>query len=273
MPSNLWIVMTNSRTFAFALLGVSALLPSAPALALNPTFYKSVANASETGPGYAPPQTVNTVTAGPATYQVASGGNSASSTTDSAFGGSAYSTALGTSRVVDGMLYAGGAGAYTSIGYYPILTRNASGSFASSIPVRVQASGYVDGVPFGEATALISVRYDGGQVALQTLVARAQIDSTGAGTRSFALDQIIYIRPDTEISVGLRAEAYANGPNTGIGSSWATAFVDPTFTIDPAYAADYHFEGIPGVPEPMSAALLVAGLAAIGVSRRRNVQA
>jgi hypothetical protein len=266
--------MPHSRTFAIALLGVSALLASAPALALNPTFYQSVANASETGPDFAPSQSVNSSTAGPASYQLVSGGNTASSTTESAFGGSVFSTATGTSRVVDGVVYQGGAGAITTIGYYPILTGGVPGSFASSIPVRVQASGYVDGIPFGFATALFSIRYDdGSHISLQTLIARAQIDASGAGTRSFALDQIINIRPNTEISVGLRAEAYAGGPTKGIGSSWAKAFVDPTFTIDPAYAADYHFEGIPGVPEPMSAALLVAGLAVIGVSRRRNAKA
>lgn len=58
--------------------------------------------------------------------------------------------------------------------------------------------------------------------------------------------------------------------------SSATALLDPTFTIDPAFAADYHLVGglfdavVPTVPEPPEWALMMVGVAAAGAAARRR---
>jgi len=58
--------------------------------------------------------------------------------------------------------------------------------------------------------------------------------------------------------------------------SSADAFLDPMFTIDPMFAADYHLVGglfdavAPAVPEPPEWALMIVGVAVAGTAARRR---
>jgi hypothetical protein len=58
--------------------------------------------------------------------------------------------------------------------------------------------------------------------------------------------------------------------------SSANAVLDPMFTIDPAFAADYHLVGglfdtvVPTVPEPPEWTLMIVGVAAAGAAARRR---
>ena len=57
----------------------------------------------------------------------------------------------------------------------------------------------------------------------------------------------------------------------------AQASVDPTFTIDPAYAANFQLIGVPSaaaaVPEPISWSMMIAGLGAVGMMMRQRASA
>ncbi|MGC4076389.1 MAG: PEP-CTERM sorting domain-containing protein [Rubrivivax sp.] len=91
----------------------------------------------------------------------------------------------------------------------------------------------------------------------------------------FAVNRIVDLIPGTLYTVYQYAQTHAYNTTVTDGTVTVTAdevVVDPVFTIDPAYAADYTLVGIPTspVPEPASAALMALGATALAVKRRRR---
>lgn len=89
---------------------------------------------------------------------------------------------------------------------------------------------------------------------------------------SFSVDEIVHVAPNFDLFVKLDTGSESGGLAP---VSWARSFVDPTFSItDPALAALYRFEGIPGmaaaVPEPAPWALMSLGIGALSGLRRRH---
>lgn len=204
-------------------------------------------------------------TLAPATYLVALGGsNNAKSASKDANGGSVISEAT----TLDGQ-----AQAFTQLQYIARL----SGPDGPRIKVRVLAGGYADG--FGvnsssSASFLLQGTQDlsGG---LFDLFANAS-DQHGVGRDEFLIDTVVQITPNIDFLVNIRASASAGFLGAG-SANFAQAFVDPRFIVlDPVLAANYHFEGIPqaavtsNVPEPTTGLLLMLGMGALGVARRKH---
>ena len=153
-----------------------------------------------------------------------------------------------------------------------------TGPGGGPVPVTVVANGYADGTGFVPVTNERLYQAS----ASFTLYAETPITidantSRGNGRQTFALNTVALLMPNTDYSVGLFASA-GGSCYRGIVNS-AEAFVDPSFTVDPAFAALYRIVGVPtavvppttGVPEPASWALLVAGFGLVGATRRRRL--
>lgn len=145
------------------------------------------------------------------------------------------------------------------------------------VPVRVTASGAVSGSMAGEASASFAFTFRNGYYSdsIANLIGSTRgMSSVIAPTFSsiFSVDQIVYVAPNFDLFVKLDTSSQSSGLAP---VSWALSFVDPTFSIaDPALAAPYHFEGIPGmaaaVPEPAQWALMLLGLGALSGLHRRQ---
>lgn len=259
--------MTCPRPLLGALLCASALLPFGAAQAVGVT-YTGHASADNFDAYNRLQDTDSGTTPAPASYAVNVDGNIATSTSDSANGGSAYAysqSAEAYSPQVGFTIY-GGAGANTKVSYQVML----SGPTTSYVvPVHVVAHGNVSGAGSTQASVSFVVNYDNGGSAAQ-MIAGTSLGSPGGN--SFAFDQVANFKVNAVYDVYLSADSGSGGPGGPVG--WSEAFVDPTFTIDdPALAALYHFEGIPGtapVPEPATWALAMAGLGVVLSVRRRR---
>lgn len=197
----------------------------------------------------------------PASYAVAIGGASASSSTSNAHGGTASAQAN-----------AGGYSPAAALGHIDYTFTISGDASYTYVPVRVQARGWAKG---GGAVfeGYADLRVDGvtGNVIDKEIIA----DQGFYGPYSeFSVDQVVYLLSDTPTEVSMAATA--NGGQYGVYSGWAEAFVDPIFTIDPAYADRFKLVGIPqdtsadGVPEPAIWSLMVNGFGAIGATMRRR---
>ena len=167
----------------------------------------------------------------------------------------------------------GQAGALGTVRYQPRLVGPVSSSLL--VPVRVTASGAVSGSMGGVASATFAFTYrDGYYVdSIANLIGHTSGQSSVIApnfSSSFSVDQIVFVAPNVDLFVKLDTSSRSGGLAP---LSWALSFVDPTFSVaDPALAALYHFEGIPGlaaaVPEPGAWALMLLGLGGLAGRRR-----
>lgn len=214
-----------------------------------------------------------TVTSGattdaPATYTATDGFSFALSQTSNASGGSALARATGRE---------GGGRGIALLRYLVTLV----GPAGDPIGVNVQANGYAQGSgkDLNTGENLYSAR---AAFLLRTpTVIQAVADTRiPTGPQAFALNTMAFFAPNVGYYVDLTADAGAGASQGNLAAS-AEAFVDPIFTVDPAFAALYHLEGVPfeaptagGVPEPSTWAMMLLGFAGLGAalrSRRRGL--
>ena len=267
--------MARSLALTTALLCAATLLPVASARAQ--TSYFGFAGADNQDPLNRLEDSHTGTTPAPAKYVATAGGNFATSTTDSANGGSVESYASTVSYFSPALNFnvMGSAGALGTVRYQPRLVGPVSSSLL--VPVRVTASGGVSGSMAGVASASFAFTYRNGYYSdsIANLIGSTRGLSTVIAptfSSSFSVDEIVYVAPNFDLFVKLDTSSQSGGLAP---VSWAQSFVDPTFSIaDPALAALYHFEGIPGmapaVPEPAQWALMLLGLGGISGLRRRQ---
>lgn len=140
------------------------------------------------------------------------------------------------------------------------------GILPALVPILVSASAtsYRDG-PYVDEMAQFMVS----QLGVQKLYAQGHRPD-GRELNIFAVSQYVSFDPSEPVSVYMfgSADAFATG---GFDRKVDRVLVDPTFVIDPAFAADYQLVGLPdgtggvaGVPEPGMWALMIAGFGAVG---------
>lgn len=204
----------------------------------------------------------------PMTYTAALSGIQAMSETHSANGGSAEVTASSATNSA--------AGANAQINYRVYLY----GPAGVYVPIRFVAAGYVDARILGSGSgyaATTSFIVNFGTATDNQISGYAAISPRLTG--SFTVDETVGVYAGSFFDVQLEVSAGAGGP--GSDQSYAHAFVDPVFTIDPAFAALYRLEGIPGldevdpspppssaVPEPGTWAIVLLGLGLLAGARR-----
>ena len=267
--------MAHRLALTTALLCAATLLPAASARAQ--TSYFGFAGADNQDPLNRLKDSHTGTTPAPASYVATAGGNFASSTTDSANGGSAESYATTVSHFSPALNFnvMGSAGALATVRYQFRLVGPVSSSLL--VPVRVMATGSVSGSMGGVALATFAFNYRNGydSDSIANLTGSTRGSSTVIAptfSSSFSVDDIVYVAPNFDLFVRLDT----NSASGGLAPvSWARSFVDPTFSItDPALAALYRFEGIPGmaapVPEPAPWALMLLGIGALSGLRHRH---
>ncbi len=168
------------------------------------------------------------------------------------------------------------ASTYASLRYtFEISPTDPSTPIDIALPFRIQAYGTsqmtADGQKVGGAAEAIFF-LEGPSGILSQNDAYAGV---GSNPTTFNVDKWVDVLPGTysvylATSVQYDSDVY-NAPAAG------SAFVDPTFTIDPRYASRYEIVGLPGtdgpipaVPEPASGAMTLGALVAIAAVRSRR---
>lgn len=247
-----------------------ALLLSMPLFAVSASAgvitYKGIASVVTFDPGPLTRKDAGATTLAPATYLVALGGsNNAKSTSGSANGGSVLSEVT----TLDGQ-----AAALTQIEY----TARLIGPDGPAVRVRVLASGYADGSGVDSSSSAFFTLQGTQSLsgAFENVLGNAS-DQHGVGRREFLIDTVVKITPNIDFLVNILAQASAGLIGNPPLPNFAQAFVDPRFfVLDPVLAANYHFEGIPqaavtsNVPAPATGMLLMLGMAALGMVRRKR---
>lgn len=207
-------------------------------------------------------------TSGPAIYTLGSGSLMGVSETRNANGGSVFASAIALE---------GGTRAEAHLRYSITLVGPAGGP----IGVNVLANGYADGS--GRSPASGEQLFSGrARFLLLTdipIVAEVFASVFATQTRqSFAVNTLRFFQPNVRYDVDLFAEA-GGGASHGITTaSTAEAFVDPVFTVDPAFASLYQLVGVPSappggggaIPEPSVWAALLVGFGCVGAALRRR---
>ncbi len=206
--------------------------------------------------------TAGATTDAPAAYTVADGPRFALSKTSNAGGGSARAQVSALE---------GGGSATTLLRYLVTLVGPAGDPVGVNIKVKGFAQGSGVNLNSGEnlyyAQALFLLRTP----ALVRVIADTRVP---AGPQAFALNTTTFFAPNVGYYADLSAEAAAGAPHGYLTASTAEAFVDPVFTIDPAFAALYHLVGVPveatggGVPEPSTWVMMMLGFAGLGAALR-----
>lgn len=192
----------------------------------------------------------------PASYQTAVGPETAMSTTSSATGGSGFVRATS---------FSGLATASATIDY----TIRLVGPGASVVPVGIFANGYADGVGYYNARSSITVTQGTDIMARGGAGSPRQAPVYANGRFEFVIDQTLLLEPNVDYRVFMTAMASSGTLGVRFGS-FAEAYVDPVFTIDPAFAPLYTLTGVPAVPEPSTWALMLAGAGLLALATRRR---
>jgi PEP-CTERM motif len=195
----------------------------------------------------------------PASYQTASGAETAVSTTSSAAGGSGFVRATS---------FSGLASASATVDY----TIRLVGPGGGAVPVGMLAGGYADGLGYYNARASITVTQGSNTVVNRGAVSPRLAPDFANGRFEFVIDQTLLLEPNVDYRVFMTAMASSGNLGVRFGS-FAEAYFDPVFTIDAAFAPLYALTGVPtAVPEPASWVLMLAGagLLALTTPRRRG---
>ncbi|MCY7316972.1 MAG: PEP-CTERM sorting domain-containing protein [Rubrivivax sp.] len=192
----------------------------------------------------------------PMTYRAASGQETAIAITSGDTGGSGFVRATSFSEL---------AYASATVDY----TMRLVGPSSSKVPVHVLASGYADGTKYYNASAGITMTQGTRVVAALGVGSPRSTPITATGRFHFTLDQGLMLGPNVDYRVYLVATASSGSRGAGL-ASFAEAFIDPVFTIAPAFASIYTLTGVPAVPEPAAWVLMLAGATMIGGFTRRQ---
>ncbi len=144
----------------------------------------------------------------------------------------------------------------------------------SSVDVDVSALGYGNGGP-GALPGSQGAYYGGGVAIGGGPSACFSNDNPDCSASSFSMNGVYSLPTNTVLQVELSAYVYAYAPLAQFDT--ASAYVDPTFAVDAnqadasAYSIAYSARYAPSaVPEPSGIALMMAGLGALGLARRRR---
>ena len=198
----------------------------------------------------------------PGVYIATDGGETATAWGSPVHGGTIFASALS-----DGN---GPAGA-TSVLTFEVELK---GTGTTYVPVHVQASGYTLVTGSSPVTGgTIANAYAGFVVSPPNAQLAAYSSSTYGGSvqPTLSFDEWIPMLPGTHMDISMQVTVGAGGG--GFPGGTAEGFIDPIFTIDPRFAADFTLEGVPevsAVAEPASGALVLAGLAGLAAAARRR---
>ncbi|MBR0995228.1 PEP-CTERM sorting domain-containing protein [Bradyrhizobium japonicum] len=138
---------------------------------------------------------------------------------------------------------------------------------AGAVPVNIQAAGGISNSNWEAAFQVDSISlYDQTSPHVAGLV-------SGAGVQSFSINQVYNLQANETYRVYMLAAGISDA---GSFNAW----VDPTFTIDPALASQYSLyfsddigNAVSAVPEPSTWAMLILGFAGVGfMTYRRRKQ-
>jgi hypothetical protein len=150
------------------------------------------------------------------------------------------------------------------------------------VPVMIGTKGTVTWSQDGNAQANFFFGGPDGQIIFDNVFENDPGQNRLAGTESFAVNQVVDFIPGVTYEVVMTTSAQADfrlfqsNPDGTIPFGMDTAVVDPTFTVDPAFAARWSIDGVPvddrapGVPEPATWAMLITGFGLAGASLRRR---
>jgi hypothetical protein len=153
---------------------------------------------------------------------------------------------------------------------------------APFVPVTIGAKGSATWSQDGAAEAF----FDFSGIGIQEISAKVQENDVPAnrekGLEDFTINSTVDFVPGVTYTLVMTTFAssdvreFQSNPDGSIDFGEDTAVVDPTFTVDPAFAADWSVGGVPiaastpGVPEPATWTMLIAGFGLAGASLRRR---
>jgi len=153
-------------------------------------------------------------------------------------------------------------------------TLNLVGPQNALVPVRVTANGLAEGDGYAACCGIepysASVSFNAFSAEQGYLVFESASVYPGFTTKTLAYDQTVFVQANTDIFVSLSASAKTIASFTHTTTIAGHAFIDPQFTVDPAYASEYAFVGLPtaAVPEPATGALFALGGGVIAIASR-----